>query len=148
VRRLQEVLDIVKRIRFVLLPMWERAQLVASLVIPRALYGSKICCLPRKVLRGLRTAVLSAIWGTRRRRRSPEVVLTLFVRGHAVDPEQAVGFRALRVFRKMVQSRADVCVLVEAVRFLYEQGRERVPGPIGAARDVEVELRQPFCAGA
>jgi hypothetical protein len=36
---------------------------------------------------------------------------------------------------------APTSVLVEAVQLLHERGRERVPGPIGAARDVVRRLR-------
>ena len=76
---------------FVPLGMRERSELVASLVNAKLLYAVETTGLTPVQRRGLRAAVVTALWGTQRKRRCAETILTLFVRGHAVDGHPHLG---------------------------------------------------------
>ena len=59
------------------------------------------------LVNSLRTAVVAVLWGTKRRSRCREIVLTLFVKGHLVDPSQDALYQCLRQLRRMAEQRPE-----------------------------------------
>ena len=120
-KRVQRGVDVAERIRWAPLPMQIRVRLISSLVLPASLYGSWAGCIVSRLLESLTCAVMRAIWGTTRKLRSRDIVLTLFVPGHLVDPRQACVYQCLCALRqhlrkspelKLVMSRCwEACVL-------------------------------------
>ena len=100
--RVKRGIRIAKRIQWAPLPLGTRAQLIASLVNSSALYGMCVASVPNCLLDNLRTAIMSAVWGSTRKLRCKEVVLTLFVPGHRVDPKQAVQYQALVTLKRFL----------------------------------------------
>ena len=70
------------------LPFDARAELAASKTGQQACYGREVTRLSKAHRRKYRTATMRAIWGTRRKRRSPALVLAPLAPGHRMDPDQ------------------------------------------------------------
>ena len=86
----------------------------------------------KALLAKLRTAVLTAVWGATRANRCKEIVLTLFVRGHAVDPVQAETYLSLRHLRRRLRARPDLRPHFESAWQLLADGHTPVGcGPVG-----------------
>ena len=82
-----------------------------------------------KLVNSLRTAVVTALWGTKRRSRCREIVLTLFVKGHLVDPLQNASYQCLRQLRRMAEQRPETFAELERVWQSYANGGEACDGP-------------------
>ena len=93
--RIRKGITISRRIRWAPLPLQAKASLIACLVGPIAMYGFPAGGFASKLVNSLRTAVVTALWGTKRRSRCREIVLTLFVKGHLVDPLQNASYQCL-----------------------------------------------------
>ena len=100
--RVKRGVQISERIRWAPLPLHARARLLASLVLPSSLYGCSVSSIAHTQLNSLTSAVMRAVWGTTRKLRSKDVVLTLFVAGHLVDPRQAIVYQCLCTLRSFV----------------------------------------------
>jgi hypothetical protein len=83
-KRVNKGIHICERIRWAPLPMHVRSKLIASLVLPATLYGYCVGGLTCNLMNQLTSAVMRALWGTTRKLRSKELVLTLLVPGHLV----------------------------------------------------------------
>ena len=148
--RVAKGIAIAKRIRWTPLPMFLRVRMVASLVNPGALYAFPASGLPQQFLNSLRSAVTSAIWGTQRKLRCRELVLTLLAPGHVVDPMQCAGYNALCTLRRMMLQRPDLHEsFVGAWRVRSQMPScSRVPGPIGVicalVKKLEWTWDEPF----
>ena len=86
--RVRKGITISRRIRWTLLQLQTKASLIACLVGPAAMYGFSAGGFTPRLVSSLRTAVVAALRGTKCRSRCREIVLTLFVKGHLVDPLQ------------------------------------------------------------
>ena len=102
----QQVLEPAKqrarRIGWLPLPMQARAQLVGSMVNPYALYSFPSCAVSWSSLMSLRAACLSAVWGSTRKLKAPELVMTLIVKVHQVDPFQQAVLFSLKLLRRFL----------------------------------------------
>ena len=78
----------------------------------------------------LRTAVVAALWGTKRRSRCREIVLTLFVKGHLFDPLQNAACQSLRHLRRMAERRPEAFAEPEGVWSCCANGGEMSDGPV------------------
>ena len=67
-----------RRIGWLPLPMQARAQLVGSMVNPYALYSFPSCAVSWSSLMSLRAACLSAVWGSTRKLKAPELVMIFY----------------------------------------------------------------------
>ena len=97
--RVRKGITISRRIRWAPLPLQTKASLIACLVGPAAMYGFSAGGFTPRLVSSLRTTVVAALWGTKRRSRCREIVLTLFVKGHLVDPLQNAAYQSLRQLR-------------------------------------------------
>ena len=84
----------------------------------------------------MRPAYLSAVWGSTRKLRAPELVLTVLVKGHRVDPVQYAAARSMKLLWRMLTECADVLADFHIVWLACENGAAREPGPIGVLKQV------------
>ena len=89
-----------------------------------------------RLVSSLRTAVVAALWGTKRRSRCREIVLTLFVKGHFVDPSQNASYQCLRQLRRMAEQRPETFAELERVWRCYANGDEMCDGPVATVHSV------------
>ena len=76
--RVRKGITISRRIRWAPLPLQMKDSLIACLVGPAAMYGFSAGGFTPRLVSSLRTAVVAGLWGTKRRSRCREIVLTLF----------------------------------------------------------------------
>ena len=80
--RVTKGITISRRIHWAPLKLQTTVSLIACLVGPAAMYGFPAGGFTLWLVSSLRTVVVAALWGTKRRSRCREIVLTLFVKGH------------------------------------------------------------------
>ena len=131
---------IADRVRWAPLPMQCRARLLASLVLPSSMYGFCVGGLTCHQINSLTSAVMRALWGTRRALRSKDVVLSLFVPGHLVDPRQASVYQCLCMLRRFVQKRPDLKAMFLRCWQAYAHECRSAPGPIGLIAKMVAQL--------
>ena len=107
------------------LPLQTEASLMASLVGTAAVYGFSAGDFTPRRVSSLQTTVVAALWGTKRRSRCREIVLTLFVKGHFVDPLQNAACQRLRQLRRMAEQRPEAFAELERVWRCCANGGER-----------------------
>ena len=73
--------------------------------------------------------MLRGIWGNRRGRHCAEFVFTLLGSGHLADPLQAVAYRALTMFQRMVVRQTDLHGLICSA-WASMVGQAHVKGPM------------------
>ena len=130
-KRVLRGVAVCERVRWVPLPMAVRARLLSSLVLPATLYGSCVGGMGNNLMNMLTSAIMRAVWGTKRKLRCREIVLTLLVQGHLVDPRQVYIYQALHTMRSFVNKHPDVYHVVRNCWQRYVHGCVNVPGPIG-----------------
>ena len=117
------------------LPFDGRAELTAAKTGQKAVYGCEVTRLNKTLRRKYRTAAMRAIWGEKRKRRSPALVLTLLAPGHRLDPGQTVPWQSLSAVREMILREGRAPEELNRAWAAYDAGDKRVPGPIGIAWD-------------
>ena len=130
-KRVSRGIIVAERIRWAPLPMATRSRLLSSLVLPAALYGSSVGGIGHGPMNALTSAVMRAIWGTTRKLRCRDVVLTLLAPGHLVDPRQACTYQSLCALRRHMQKSPE---LVEIMRRCWRAcvvDGMNAPGPVG-----------------
>ena len=129
-KRISRGVDVSERIRWAPLPMPARARLLSALVLPASLYGACISDVTTAQLHSLTSAIMRALWGTSRKLRCRDIVLTLFVPGHLTDPRQACIYQSLCMLRRFLQKDPQLFELCRKVWQGYLDGRQ-APGPVG-----------------
>eukprot|EP00660_Eupelagonema_oceanica_P019319 gene19319-biopygen17241 len=118
----------------------EKAWMLAAAAAPKGLYGCSVTPYTATHLASLRRAFLATLF-PKHRRRCPEIVLTLMVQGHRVDPEQIVQYECLRLLWRMVDRRPELRGRIERVwRERARAGGADAPGPIGRVARVAAQL--------
>ena len=128
------------RVEWLPLPMGAKAQLLAGLACQGCLYGVQVGGVPERAMLLLRNACLKALWGTTRRLRCRELVFTLLVQGHRVDPQQALVYNCLVLFSKMMRKpgvREQAELAWTPVR---QSGADDVAGPITTLMGIMQQL--------
>ena len=98
-RTLEQCRRMCDRVGNLPLPLMPRAQIIATLVLPKALYACGVTPPAKEDLRRLRAAVAKGIWGQRNRWRANEALVTLVVPGHRRDPAQACAYLIISAMR-------------------------------------------------
>jgi len=130
-KRVKRGIVICERIRWAPLPMHIRSQLLASLVMPSTLYGACVGGLTMTLLNSLTSAVMRTVWGTKRKLRCKEVVLTLLVPGHVVDPTQAIVYQSMCTLRRFVSKSPDLAFVLRNCWQACVVDGGVAPGPVG-----------------
>jgi ribonuclease HI len=138
--RVSSACRVADRICWLPLPLPKRAALTSALVLPRGTFGCAASGITKKQCQQLRGAALKAIWGTKRGRRCPEIVLTLFAQGHRVDPYQVAVYQSMTTFRSMMLRRPDLLTLFESVWDSHRQTRILATGPVSHLRAAVARL--------
>ena len=138
-----------ERIQKTQLPRRKRANLVASLVVPRATYSSAVGASSKEAMASLRAACARAIWGQGNSWRAQDILFTLFCKGHICDPLQADAYSALRVTRQVLRRHPSLVPMFEEVwdRRKWADSCPRSGGPVAAllqaCRTAGVEMPHP-----
>jgi len=74
---------------------------------------------------------MRAIWGTKRKLRCRDIVLTLFVQGHLVDPRQACVYQSLCALRRNLRKYPELTEVVRKCWHACVIDGIDAPGPIG-----------------
>ena len=130
--RVRKGITISRRIRWAPLPLQTKASLIACLVGPAAMYGFPAGGFTLRQVSSLRTAVVAALWGTKRRSGCREIVLTLFAKGHLVDPLQHTACQ----LRRMAEQRPEESAELERVWRCFANGGEMCDGPVATAHSL------------
>ena len=117
--RIRKYITISRCIRRAPLPLDTKATLIACLVGPAAI-----------VWFPCGRFFPAALWGAKRRSRCREIVLSLFVKGHLVDPSQNASYQCLRQLRRMAEQRLETSAELERVWRCYANGDEICDGPV------------------
>ena len=126
-----EVHRICSRIQALPVVLDIRAVLVGGVVNAKALYACAATPPGKRRLRSLRAACCRAIWGQAFRTRAPEVVFTLFARGHRCDPIVACAYDTVCTARRVLRKHPDLHGMLKRVlRTRYERDDvSRIGGP-------------------
>ena len=100
------------------------------------MYGFPAGGFSLRLVSSLRTAVVAALWSTTRRGRCREIVLTLFVKGHLVDPSQNASYQSLRQLRRMAEQRPETFAELDRVWRCYANGGEMCDGPAATVHSI------------
>ena len=134
--RVRKGITVSRRIRWAPLPPQTKASLIACLVGPAAMYGFPAGGYTLRLINSLRTAVVAALWSTKRRSRCREIVLTLFAKGHLVDPLQNAAYQSLRQLRRMAEQRPEAFVELERVWHCHANGGAMCDGPVAVTHNI------------
>ena len=134
--RVRKGIPISRRIRWAPLPLQTKASLIVCLVGPAAMYGFSAGGFTPRLVSSLRTAVVAAPWGNKRRSRCREIVLTPFVKGHLVDPLQNAAYQSLRHLRRMSERRPEAFAELERVWSCCANGGEMSDGPVATMHSI------------
>eukprot|EP00660_Eupelagonema_oceanica_P019456 gene19456-biopygen3601 len=119
----------------------EKAWLLAAAAAPKGLFGSAVTPYTTAQLAALRRAFSMALF-PKHTRRCQEIVFTLMVEGHRIDPEQVVPYECLRLLWRMVDRRPDLRGPIERV---WQERRQpaaaRAEGPIHRLEHVAEQLQ-------
>ena len=110
--------------------------LTACVVGPAAMYGFLAGGSSLGLVSSLRTEVVVALWGTKRRSRCREMELTLFVKGHLVDPSQNASYQCLRQLRRTAEQRPETFAELERVWRCHANGDEICDRPAATVHSV------------
>eukprot|EP00973_Karenia_brevis_P067342 9366875-Karenia_brevis.AAC.1 len=87
---------------------------IQSACVPVGLHACAVNCLPQRLFTSLQSVVVRAIWGSSRRFRCKEILLSILVPGHRVDPHQACAYSCLVQWQRLMKSRGDLHLLFES----------------------------------
>ena len=129
-RRLHQAEDACTRIEAVPLGMFDRAQLVESVVCPKILYDICVSPLSKRAMQKWRARTARAIWGKGSRFKCNEMVFSLLARGHAADPLQASALRIMKAARRMTMRYPHKCQdLMQCMNQRRCHPRAHITGP-------------------
>ena len=79
---------------------------------------------------------MAAPWSAKRRSRCREMVLTLFTKGHLVDPMQDEAYQSLRQLRRTEGHRPVAFTELECVWHCSANGEAMCDGPVAVAHSI------------
>ena len=94
-KRVEKGILVTERIRWAPLPLSCRARMLSSLVMPSTMYAFCVGGLTCYQINYLTSAVMRALWGTKRALLSKDIVLSLVVQGRLVDPHQVTVYQGM-----------------------------------------------------
>ena len=93
----------------------------------------------------LSVAGLQALWGVQRSNRCVEILFTVLSPGHLIDPVQAIPYRRLTGFVRMLQQRPDLRTRIGRVRQACQPQQKL--GPVGLALEAFSQVGWLWVAG-
>ena len=136
--RVRCAVQIAAKISALHLPLPVKSNLLATQSGAIAFYGTEVTKLSKTQSSQLQAAAIGAIWDPNRPTRCKEILLTLLSPGHRVDPAQAVPFRRLVGFIRILQRRPDLHGIIKEI---VSAPRSASPcGPIQLALEALEEL--------
>eukprot|EP00665_Eupelagonemidae_sp_cell47_P004087 gene4087-8877_t len=95
-------------------PLKVKERVIAAGALAGPMYGCEVTTHVPETLRGLGKKVANCLM-PKHHRRCSEILLTLFARGHMVDPWQIVIFKTLNALRRMLSRRPEMMDLFQEV---------------------------------
>ena len=109
-----------------------KTKLIAGKAIPQLVYGAEANGIPAADLPGFRASVVRALFGAKRLLRCVDVVLTVIVPGHLVDPKQATDYKTFTFVRRLLKLRPELHQLWKEVwAKRCSNGAKTIPGLVG-----------------
>eukprot|EP00660_Eupelagonema_oceanica_P019190 gene19190-biopygen18435 len=138
--RVAEACAVAKRVRPLPMTLGEKAHILAAAAAPKGLDGCSVTPYTAAQLATMRRVFMGALF-PKHARRCAEVVLTLMVQGHRVDPEQIVPHECLRLLWRMVDRRPELRGAIERVwRERARDGVADAPGPLRRIARVAAQI--------
>ena len=131
----EEATNIARRIRWAPLSLAQRTLLVGSIVNPKALHSHPAGGIAKSRIQSLGTACVATVWGETRTQKCPEIIMTLFVKGHRSDPRRYAAHSCIRLFRLMLKKYPTFVSDVVDILQHYAQGVGKVQGLVGILSD-------------
>ncbi len=122
--------------------METRGLVMGASVVASFSYGQSISGRPKRSIlvsarhRALPGTVFNTCW----RLRCPELGTTLFIKGHLVDPCQALDYSCLRQARRIMTKDSQLRCRAKRVHDKVKQGGVRVRGPVSQLFEVAESL--------
>ena len=120
---------VAKRVAWAPLPFEIRVAVLETMVLPKCLYGCSAFSLSSGQLHHLTQDILKALHGGKLRH-CAEITITIFARGHLLDPRQASAFQRLIIMKQMLDRRADLQGVFCKVWHAKQHSRRCVRGPV------------------
>ena len=125
--------EVLERICSLQLHLEARAHLVASMVLPKALYAGGVSCPSQRSMKKLRAKCARAVWGQGNRWRAVEAMFSLLTKGHITDPVQKFAHDCIVSMRRVLRRRPQLIPLFGRVlEYIQENHRDSSPGPVAA----------------
>ncbi|CAE8623234.1 unnamed protein product [Polarella glacialis] len=113
------------------LGLFGRSIVLQTMVLSRSSYGSEVVRVPKKSAARLRSAVLRCLWGVGRRLRCKEILFTLFMAGHRLDPCQIDTYKCLVALRRVLVANPRFHKAFEDTWVVASRARNVQHGPVG-----------------
>ena len=97
-----------ERVQYIPLPFAQRAQLVATGIMTKALYGCAATPPSKATQQKLRSAAGKAVWGQGNRWRCNEILFTSLCQGHRIDAIQATAYATFMVARRVLGKQQEL----------------------------------------
>ena len=134
--RVEEAREINKMIRWAKFPWNIKADLLATLAVPRGVYACSVASVSKRQLADWRYKALMALLGAHWGRHCAEIVHTLLSLGHRSDPAQALIYQSLATLHGILASRVDLyATFCSAWAILGQRNSSRVPSPVGHIKE-------------
>eukprot|EP00662_Eupelagonemidae_sp_cell21_P057647 gene57647-biopygen47542 len=91
------------------------ANILAAAPMSAVLYGCEVTALPSVPIHNIRRAIGECLIPSFQRRRCIEVLLTVFVKGHLLDPLQAVPYRIFTQLRRQMSRSPELQPIIQDI---------------------------------
>eukprot|EP00662_Eupelagonemidae_sp_cell21_P057566 gene57566-biopygen5808 len=91
------------------------AGIIAAGAMSAVVYGAEVTALPSTPLFNLRNAIAECLIPSYQSRRCVELLLTIFAKGHLLDPLQAIPYRTFTQFRRQLSRSPELRPLIHDI---------------------------------
>ena len=118
--RIKQATGSVKALRWLPLTTDEKASIIRTHILPKALYGAEIAHIPDQHMRALQTAILDIV-APNSTRRNPSMAFLTCSAGTDLDPEVALYVRRVKLFRRAVWKHPHLRDIASEIHTHYAQ---------------------------
>eukprot|EP00662_Eupelagonemidae_sp_cell21_P058248 gene58248-biopygen37513 len=104
--------------------------IIAAAPMSTVVYGCEVNTIPQKLINSLRSKIGEVLMPKFHCRRCIEILMTIFTKGHRIDPRQAFPYRAFTQLRRLMSRRPELRPLLQDVwEARRRQPTKQVEGP-------------------
>jgi hypothetical protein len=129
--KIEACCSVASKVAWLPLGFYGRQSILQTLVLPKALFACEVSRTQKRPVARLSSAVMKAVWGAGRRQQCKEIVLTLMLPGHRVDPEQVVAYKSFATLRRVLTANPQWRGAFQATWRAASSSRSCVYGPVG-----------------